>query len=356
MTASHLFARRSSSRRLTRLNPGRGAVVALVAGSAICLAGCQYQTTGKGARANPAGTPAARPPEDLATENFNRGKSLVNKGQAVQALLAFERAIESNPTMTAAYIGAGQIYQQQGDFASAADRFGQAADLEPRNFDAQYGYGLALQMLERVSESIRAYLKAISIKPNDFNANLNLAIAYFQVGEPAEALPYARRAVQLNAKSSEARVNLGAIHGAMEQHDEAVNEYLQALDLGPLQPPVLLNLAESYNKLKRYDEMVNTLQQLVRTSPSQVAYERLGSGLFRLKKYDDAEAAFRKAIELDANHFPAFNGIGVCMLNKFVWGGGVDDAMKKDAVGFLRRSLQIDANQPRIVDLVSRYK
>ncbi|MDX2117230.1 MAG: tetratricopeptide repeat protein, partial [Planctomycetota bacterium] len=310
------------------------AVVAL--SSLVLLGGC-YQTTGRAAtRTNPA--VPQRTPEDIALENVAKGKTLQNKGQNVQALLAFERAIESNPTLTQAYVGAAQIYQAQGDYATAADRYGQAAELEPRNFDAQYGYGLMLQLLDRVSESIRAYLKALSLKPNDFNTNLNLATAYFQIGEANEALPYARRAVQLNAKSAEARVNLGAIHGALDQNEEAVNEYVQALELGPLQPPVLLNLAESYNKLKRYDEMVNTLSQLVRTNASPVAYERLGSGLFRLKKYDDAEAAFRKAIELDGNHFPALNGVGVCMLNKFVWGGSVDEAMKKEAVGFLRRS------------------
>jgi tetratricopeptide (TPR) repeat protein len=326
------------------------AAFALAAG--MLTGGC-YQTTGKAAKPN---APAAKTPEEIAAENLARAKSLQGKGMNTQALLAFERAIENNPTMTQAYVGAAQIYQAQGNYAEAADRFGQAAEIEPRNFDAQYGYGLMLQLLDRVSESIRAYLKALSIKPNDFGTNLNLATAYFQIGEANEALPYAKRAVQLNARSSEARVNLGAIHGALDQHDEAVNEYLQALDLGPLQPPVLLNLAESYNKLKRYDEMVNTLQQLVRSGPSQVAYERLGSGQFRLKKYDDAEAAFRKSIELDANHYPALNGIGVCLLNKFVWGGGVDDAMKKEAVGYLRRSLQIEGNQPRIVDLCSRYK
>lgn len=213
-----------------------------------------------------------------------------------------------------------------------------------------------LQLLNRVNEAVRAYVKALSIKPDDFNANLNLATAYLQLNEPAEALPYGQRAVQLESRNAAARTNLGAIYGGLGRHEEAVIEYQQAAELAELSAPLLINLAESLGKTNRYDEMVNTLRQLVATEPTAVAYERLGFALFRLRQYPDSLAAFRKSIEIDPNHYPALNGIGVCLLCQWEWSKQTDETARAEALRALRRSLQIDQNQPRILELLGRYR
>ncbi|MBX3384059.1 MAG: tetratricopeptide repeat protein [Phycisphaeraceae bacterium] len=312
------------------------------------------ETTGR----PPAITPGGRATRgnDAGQANVARGQELSSQGQYEAALREFERAIESNPRLTVAYLGAGDIYRQRGDYDSAEKRYAKAAEIEPRNFDAQYLHGLTLQLLNRVSEAIRAYLRALSISPDDFNANLNLATAYLQVGEPGEALAYGRRAVQIDGRSAPARTNLGAIYAAMNRHEEAVVEYQQAAELAELSAPLLLNLADSLGKTGRFTEMVNTLQQLIRTEPTAVAHERLGSGLFRLRQYPDALAAFRKSLEIDPNHYPALNGVGVCLLNQWVWSQEKDTAARDEAIRSLRRSVQLEPQQPKIIELLGRYR
>lgn len=321
------------------------------------LSGCgDWYRTKPAAEAGAAPAVDKKAPEQLVDDPIARAKALKEQGLAQQALAEFEKAIETNPRLTVAYLGAGDIYRERGDYNSAESRYAKAAEIEPSNFDAQYLHGLTLQLLDRVSEAIRAYLRALSIRPDDFNANLNLATAYLQVNEPTQALPYAQRAVRIDSQSAAARTNLGAVFSALARHDEAIVEYQQASELTELSAPLLLNLADSLQKVGRYAEAVNTLRQLIRTEPSANAYERLGAALFRSKEYDDALSNFRKAIEIDANHFPALNGIGVCQLNRWVWSDQKDEAAHAEAMRVLRRSLQIEPRQPKIMELVGRYK
>lgn len=290
-----------------------------------------------------------------ASEAAARAQILEKQGLDDIAMAEFEKAIAINPKLTTAYMGVGDIHRKHGDLAKAEVAYHQAAEVEPTSFDAQYNDGLMLQLLNRIAEAVRAYIRALSIQPDDYNANLNLATAYFQLGEPGPALPYAQRAVKLKGDSGPARVNLGAIYAALGNNDAAVIEYQQAAELMELSPELLLNLADALGKVGRYAEMQNTLEQLVKTKPSAAAYERLATSLFRQQKFDDSLGAFRKALEYDANYYPALNGVGVNLLNKYLLSDKKDLASHDEALKALRRSLQIEPKQPAVVDLVTRY-
>ena len=58
---------------------------------------------------------------------------------------------------------------------------------------------------------------------------------------------------------------------------------------------------------------------------------------------------------MDADHYPALNGIGVCLLNKYLLSQRADTQARRDAVEALRHSLRVNRRQPKIIDLLSRY-
>ncbi len=333
------------------------------------LAGCQSLDNAVGLN-NPKIEPVAVTPENDGREPavgdthpspgaesaLAKARGLESAGKYDEALAEFERAISVNPRMTTAYLGAGDIYRQKGDYDSAEKRYGKAAEIEPQNFDAQYLHGLALQLLNRVGDSVRAYLRALTIKPDDFNANLNLATAYVQLGEPAQALPYARRAVELKPKDAAARINLAAAYRDLNQHETAIIELQQASELTELSAPLLLNLADSLGKVGKYEEMVNTLDQLVKSEPTAIANERLGFAQFKLRRYSDSLASFRRALEIDPNHYPALNGVGVCLINEWHFSGQSNDGARDEAVRSWRRSLQLERNQPQIMEFIGRFQ
>lgn len=348
------MASTNNSRSVPGMPRLMGALCALPVALGGCFGWMNEEPRGDRSGAPPVGLSQPTPEQEAATQ-ARRGRILKEQGLAEQALREFEKAIENNPKLTVAYLGAGDIYRERGDYPAAEERYARAAELEPKSFDAQYLHGLVLQLMNRLGDSVQAYTRAITIRPTDFNANLNLATAYLQLGEPGEALPFAQAAVRLSPSSAPARTNLGAIYSQLRRYEDAIVEYQQAAELAPLSAPLLLNLADALGQAQRYEEMVNTLQELTRTEPSANAYERLGSGLFRLRRYAESEAAFRKAVEIDPNHYPALNGIGVCLLNKWVWSGEKDEVSRAEALRVLRKSVQIERRQPSIIDLISRY-
>ena len=345
-------------------------VVALLAGGCQSLDRVVYKNrssttvskeyVGKPPAVAPPVTTGAKAPRqtqvDPAQAALAKAEALAKAGNPDAALSEFEKAIEINPTLTVAYLGAGDIYREKGDYHGAERNYGKAANLEPGNFSAQYLHGLSLQLLERFGEAVRAYLRALQLRPDDFNANLNLGTTYIQLGEPAQALSFAQKAVQLNPSSAEARTNLGAAYSILDRHEEAVIEFQQAGELTDLSAPLLLNLANSLGRIRRYDEMVNTLTQLTKSEPTANAYERLGAGLFHLRRYDESLTAYRKALDIDPNHYPALNGVGVCLMNQWVFSKQTDEAARQQALAAWRRSVQIERDQPKIMELIGRFK
>jgi len=340
------WARRSLVARACRA----GVAVGLAAG---LLVGCSGSGQGSGSDSSTSGG-------GRAGEITLAAEGAAARGERAEALQQFAKAIEINPRFVRAHMGMAEIYRLDGNYSAAERSYGTAAGLEPRNFDAQYNHGLMLHVLNRVAEAVGAYIRALRVKPDDLQANLNLATAYYQLGENAQALPYAEKSVRLNPRNGAARLNLGSIYAAMGRNREALAEYEQASETMEMTPALLTNLAEAYGRLERYEQMRNTLLELVKRQPSAQAYERLGFASFKLGQsngamYATALANFEKSLATDPEYYPALNGQGVCMLNLWLWSDRKDMAAKEKALDCLRRSIQLNPDQPRVLELLGRY-
>jgi len=290
-----------------------------------------------------------------ADEATQRAKLLMASGRLREALDEFERAVHLDPQAVDARIGIGNVYKQEGDLPRAERWFGQAAQVGPEVFEAQYAHGLVLQLMQRFQESIRAYLRALQINPRDFDANMNVALAFVQIGQANQGLPYAVRAVRLNPESGPANYNMGVMYASIGRHTDAITSYRRASEFMGTSPQILMGIADSESALKRYTDAARTIERLVATDPSADAFHRLGSSRFKNREYEASLQAFRKALELDDRHTPALNGVSVCLLNQYLWSEKTDTQALEAAIRAMRRSLQINRNQPQIVELLTRF-
>lgn len=279
----------------------------------------------------------------------------LQEGKLDSALAAFGLALEENPQLTTAHMGMGNIYRERGDYELASRAYERATTLDPTNFDAHYYLGLMRQLVGKVQEAIQAYLQALAINPDSAEANRDLAAAYLQVGQTSEALPYAIRATQLNPEQQAAWCNLAATYSLLGQYEKAVDAYRQAAELGDLADPVMLGLADAHLRLDNHQRAINVLRQLLRRKESNVAYERLGYALFKMRDFDAALDNYRRALALDPNDTAALNGVGASLMTQYIQGGRERISQRDEAVRSWRRSLQIRPDQPRIVDLLARY-
>lgn len=323
---------------------------------ALGLPGCSFDGGGGSGNGNGARTSRASLEAVLAAdEATQRAKLLMASGRLREALTEFEKAVELDPRAVDARIGIGDVYKQEGDLPRAERWYGQAADVGPDVFEAQYAHGLVLQLMQRYAEAIRAYLRALQIDPRSFDANMNVALAFVQIGQPEQGLPYAVRAVRLSPQSGPANYNMGVVYAALNRHEEAITSYRRASEYMGTSPQLLMGIADSQSALGLYTDSARTIERLVTTDPSADAFHRLGSARFRNKEYEASLSAFRQALELDENHYPALNGVAVCLLNKYLWSEKTDTQARDAAVRAMRQSLRIKRDQPKIIELLTRF-
>ncbi len=286
---------------------------------------------------------------------LSQANTYIIKGDLQSALVKFEQAIVENPKLLPAYIGAGRIYHGQGDYALAEAKFEEATRIAPTSFQAHYYLGLMRQLLKKYPLAIKAFLYALAINPEDFAANHNLSICYLQIGRAAEAAPYALKATRLNKNSQAAWANLGSSYNVMSLYEKAIRAYRQANELGEPTEPILLGLAEAHMRLENFDRAKIVLKQVIADFPSAVAHERMGYALFKQRKYDDAMQQFRAALLFDPDDTASLNGLGVCMMTKYIANGRTVQLQCEQALSAWRRSLEITPNQPQITNLLQSF-
>jgi len=297
-----------------------------------------------------------RASDERAKQHLERAEELLAQGLTEDALSAFEAALQENPDLTEASLGVANIYEEQGDLESAKESYKQATESDPTSYTAHYKLGLMQQLLGEVRNAIRTYLKAVAIDPQQFEVNRDLAAAYLQLGRPGDALRYAERAVKLEPSSQQAWSNLAATYSLMGRYDDAVNTYRQAAELGDLADPVLLGLADAHIKLGNYRRAINTLESLIRRSESATAYERKGFAQYKLRRFEESLRSFEKALAINPKDTAALNGVGVAQMTLYIEGGRVSASKRDAAIQAWRESVRIRPDQPRIVDLLSRYR
>ncbi len=330
------------------------AAVALSCGSSI---GCQLFSGGSGSAKATRSAQRSAPVEPTAQEQttLSAATQLRTAGDNEAALALFQELLEKNPLLPEAYVGIGDVRFAQGRFVEAEPSYKRAVTLDPADFQAQYGHGRSLQMLGRLAESIGAYQRALVANPKSAEVNLNMATAYLSLGDPRVAAQFAERAVQLEPRSGAAHVNLGVAYERLGRPADALMQYQAAAELLPQTPQLLTNMVNAYVADGRYPEAVNTAIALTKLASGPETYERLGWAEFRAGNYDSSSVAYRQAVVLDPNYWPAWNGIGVNALNRWLLSEKKDSVAASEARRAFRASMQANPNQPKVLKLYTTY-
>jgi tetratricopeptide (TPR) repeat protein len=107
-------------------------------------------------------------------------------------------------------------------------------------------------------------------------------------------------------------VQLGNIQLAQKHFPEAEKFYQQALGKDAGYSDALSGLMNTYVAQKQYDQAIAAANAQIAKSPKNSNfYDLLGTALFQGKKdYQGAEAALRKAVDLDKNNIDAIEKLG----------------------------------------------
>ncbi len=239
----------------------------------------------------------------------------------------------------------GQIQLRHNDAGGAVDSLQQAINDEPDNAVAHYQLGLAFDMQHNEARAESEWREAARLRPDLTDAPRALAALEMRRGD-LDALtqtaqqiisgaPYApdgylmRALVEMNRQRySDAQqdltkamgiapaspapyVYMGDLYQSQKQYPEAIKFFYQALDKDAASTDALQGIMNVYLAQKQTDQAVAAARAQIAKSPETGGfYDLLGTALFQKKDLTGAEAALRKAIELDKNNADALLKLG----------------------------------------------
>ncbi len=223
-----------------------------------------------------------------ARAEVRRGEQLLAEAKIEAASAAFRRAISSDARCAAAHARLGELSADAGDVDDATNHFRAAVKSDPHNV----AHALAL------AEHLRA------AAPTSM--------------DPARTVRSAIRA------------------------------YRHVRSIDPAQFPAAIGLAACYGSFGGHRAALETLCEARESHADSAALHcEIAATHARLHEEDCALAAYGEALRIDPDCIAAHNGAG--KINSRLVSTGARRALARErAVAHLRRSLELDADQPRI--------
>lgn len=231
---------------------------------------------------------------------------------------------------------------------------------EPRFAGAHHFLGVAFLQKQQIGQARGAFTEAVKLNPRLSESRTALAQIHLAEGSPDLALEQAQAAIQANPRNVQAAVLAGDAYirkgdlAKAKQVFETVTQALPQEPMGPFRLGLLARTEKNDGKALAYFESAlerrqtaiepitqivliklgqgkaseardRILRQTERAPNSPFLYNLLGQVWMQTKESLQAEAAFKKAIEVDNSFLTAYIGLGQVYLQS----GKVDQATKE---------------------------
>lgn len=224
---------------------------------------------------------------------------LANKNIKI-AELHFMTAITKDPKMVDAYIGLGRTELLKGDFNAAANSFNQAEKLNPGSLPALIGQAQALRSEGKLDAAVNKINAAMTIAPQDINVLKELAMVYDLMGKENLSAPLYLEIVSMTPDEASSHNNLGLNYMVRGQYPEAISAFMQAVALDRNNVRIKNNLASAYLLNGNQENALNIFKATVGEAE---AYNNIGYLYMTQGRFDDAEQALNKAVQLNPRYY-----------------------------------------------------
>jgi len=213
-----------------------------------------------------------------------------------------KKAISLNGQNPGAYGLLANTYVKTRQFEKAIAAANKSLSLEPSNAQVNFQYGNVLFKAGKGKEAIPFLKKAIRLNPKYPGwSPFILGWAYFRTGQNEKAVTTFRKDVSHRPKYALAHASLGCALIAAGKLEEAIAMFEQALNLSPDGPSWCIgDLAIARLGAEKPEESFTTMQDLVSRRPDDAdAYRCLSQVLLFEGKYQEALSMAKKAVSLE---------------------------------------------------------
>jgi tetratricopeptide (TPR) repeat protein len=230
---------------------------------------------------------------------YNQGQLLAVVDQANLLIKRYPKAFDVWNILGAAYKGLNRVDE-------ALNAFRKVTELNPTYADGFNNLGVALKDQGKLDEAVEAYNKALSI--NSFDAELysNLANALNDQSKLDEALLMIEKSIALDAENELAHNVKGTIFYKQGKLDEGIESYRKVLAINPNSPEAYNNIGVAFQGLGNLEIAFKSFEKALTLKPDFVnALNNIGKACQYLGKSEEAIQYFNEALSLDPDHADA---------------------------------------------------
>ena len=242
----------------------------------------------------------------------NLGLALAKSGDLPAAAAALKTAVTLKPTiggqqaLAGAWLSLAQVIEdsQQQDALAAYQK---AAELDPTNADAQLG---AARMAERSGNPAVAEQQFLKLAEAGNNDSIEHLIGlYLKQKRFADAETWLHKYIAANPQSAAAQLQLGKLLAEEGKTQDAISTLEPVYKASP-DPRIAGVLASLYLEAKQYPAAASLLRGLIAQSPNDPQlYLDYGSALMHQLKYPEAQTVLLKAVQLNPNIVQAYSDL-----------------------------------------------
>lgn len=247
---------------------------------------------------------------------FQAVLSLHQSGRITEAEAGYHALLEKHPEDPQIHNMLGNCLADQSRWEAAAASYRRAIALSPDRAAPHYNLGNALSALDSPREAIQAYQQAIALRPDYAKAHFNLGNLLFDGGQYAQAAGCYRSALDADPEhpDPEALFNLARALHRQGKPALAIPFYQRALQRDPSCHPAYGALALAWLETGKTKQALKCHQQALQQEPDDPAVHfYYGRTLLMLLQFEEAEAAFRRTLELAPQSNDAYRALGHIM-------------------------------------------
>lgn len=276
------------------------------------------------------------------------------------AIILFEEALKLDPKYGFAKAELGIAYWRRYELdknrkwiSEAKQSCVQAVELANAGAEGHVCLGLLANGSGLYQDAVKEFRLAVELEPANDEAYIGLAEAYQRLGKLNDAEQTYEQVISLRPQYPQGYTMLGAFYLEQAQYDKAIERFKQAVDLAPESARHYSNLGGAYLAEAQFEQAIQPLQRSIAIAPSFPAYTNLGTALLRLRRYDDAAAAYLQAIKLNDREHAVWGSLG----DAYYYAGKGGEAKKaySKAIGLERGQLQVNPNDAELLGNLADY-
>lgn len=241
--------------------------------------------------------------------------------------------LENPNTSLSAFDQGVQILHEHGNLSLAALAFEAAVQQNPSHIEAWTHLGSAQAQNEKESPAIRALERALLLDPNNLDALMGLAVSYTNEGYDSTAYRTLERwlSVKYPQIHPHDQVSEPADLGFTDRailHDRVTNLFIRAAQLSPsgesMDPDVQVGLGVLFYGVEEFEKAVDCFNAALASTETGIVnregqvhllWNRLGATLANSGRSEDAIAAYERALQVNPNFVRARYNLGVSCIN-----------------------------------------